>query len=169
MDNRPAIPSALRRQVLVEAGHRCAVPTCRQIPVDVHHIVPWADCHKHEFDNLIALCPTCHRRLHGGDIDRQSAKLYKQNLSILNSRYGEYEQRVLQYFIDNPDKEDIKLPFGQNTDILLMYLVRDELLIPLPDKRPVTVSAIGQMTSWYRLTDKGKVFITHWKSAQDVE
>jgi hypothetical protein len=137
--------------------------------VDIHHIIPWADCHKHEFDNLIALCPTCHRRLHGGDIDRQSAKLYKQNLSILNSRYGEYEQRVLQYFIDNPDKEDIKLPFGQNTDILLMYLVRDELLIPLPDKAPVTVSSRGRETLWYGLTERGKLFISHWKSAQDVE
>lgn len=169
MDSRPPIPAALKRQVLVEAGHRCAVSTCRQTPVDIHHIVPWENCHNHEFENLIALCPTCHRRVHTGEIDRKSVKLYKHNLSVLNSRYGEYEQRILQHFVDNPEEEYIKLPFGQHTDILLMYLVRDKLLVSLPDKRPVTVSSIGQETLWYGLTEKGKLFISHWKSAQDVD
>lgn len=169
MDSRPPIPAALKRQVLVEAGHRCAVPTCRQTPVDIHHIVPWENCHNHEFENLIALCPTCHRRVHTSEIDRKSVKLYKDNLSVLNSRYGEYEQRVLQHFVDSSEEEYIKLPFGQHTDILLMYLVRDKLLVPLPDKRPVTVSSRGQETLWYGLTEKGKLFISHWKFAQDVD
>jgi HNH endonuclease len=169
MDSRPPIPAALKRQVLVEAGHRCAVPTCRQTPVDIHHIVFWENRQDHEFENLIALCPTCHRRVHTGEIDKKSVNLYKHNLSVLNSRYGEYEQRVLQHFVDNPEEENIRLPFGQHTDILLMYLVRDKLLIPLPDKRPVSVSSRGQETLWYGLTEKGKLFISHWKFAQDVD
>src|SRR5690242_15797603 len=40
MANRPGIPRALQRQVLVEAGHRCSIPTCRQTPVEIHHIIP---------------------------------------------------------------------------------------------------------------------------------
>lgn len=169
MDNRPTIPAPLRRQILVEAGHRCAIPTCRQTPVELAHIIPWAKCQKHEFDNLIALCPTCHTRFDRGDIDKKSIEMYKQNLAVLNSRYGDYEQRVLQYFIDNPKTEYINLPFGQNTEILLMYLMRDGLLINLPEKRPVTVSSRGQESMWYELTEKGKLFISRWKSAENIE
>ena len=102
MNDRPAIPVRLRRQVLVEAGHRCAIPSCRQTPVELAHIISWAKCRKHEFENLIALCPTCHTRFDRGDIDKKSIEMYKQSLSVLNSRYGDYEQRILQYFIDTP-------------------------------------------------------------------
>jgi len=142
MSNRPTIPAALVREVKMESGHRCAIPTCKQTPVDIHHIVPWETCQTHEFDNLIALCPNCHRRA-DRDIDRKSIKMYKHNLSIVNSRYGDYERRILQYFVDNPDDRFIKLPYGENTDILLMFLIRDKLLLPQPDRGPVTVSARG--------------------------
>ena len=169
MDDRPAIPVRLRRQVLVEAGHRCAIPSCRQTPVELAHIISWAKCRKHEFENLIALCPTCHTRFDRGDIDKKSIEMYKQSLSVLNSRYGDYEQRILQYFIDTPEAEDIKLPYGQNTDILLMYLLRDGLLIDLPEKRPITMSSIGRVSMPYKLTDKGKNFISQWKSAENIE
>lgn len=33
-EDRPAIPAELRRRVLVKAGHRCAIPTCRRHPVE---------------------------------------------------------------------------------------------------------------------------------------
>jgi hypothetical protein len=169
MGDRPDIPIHLRRQVLVEAGHRCAIPTCRQTPVELAHIIPWAKCQKHEFENLIALCPTCHTRFDRGDIDKKSMEMYKQSLSVLNSRYGDYEQRILQYFIDTPEAEEIKLPYGQNTDILLMYLLRDGLLIDLPEKRPITMSSSGRVSMPYKLTDKGKHFISQWKSAENIE
>jgi len=81
MPDRPAIPADLRRRVLLEAGHRCAIHTCRHVDVDVHHIVPWAREREHRFENLIALCPNCHRRADAGDIDRQSLRLYKARLA----------------------------------------------------------------------------------------
>lgn len=83
---RPDIPADIRRAVLVEAGHRCAIPRCNQTELDIHHIVPWADCQKHEYSNLIALCPICHRRAHQGDIDRKSLFIYKENLAKEFSR-----------------------------------------------------------------------------------
>lgn len=67
--------------MLLEAGHRCAIHTCRHVDVDVHHIVPWAQCGEHQFENLIALCPNCHRRAERGDIDRKSLRLYKARLA----------------------------------------------------------------------------------------
>jgi hypothetical protein len=80
---RPEIPAGIRRSVLVEAGHRCAIPSCRNPDVDVHHIVPWEKCQTHEAENLIALCPNCHRRAHKGEIDRKSLHMYKVQLLSL--------------------------------------------------------------------------------------
>lgn len=51
---RPAIPRDVARAVKIEAGHRCAVPTCRQTSgLEVHHIVGYAKVKKHEIDNLM--------------------------------------------------------------------------------------------------------------------
>ena len=78
---RLAIPAEIKRAVLVEAGHRCAIPRCGQTELEIHHIVPWETCKKHEYSNLIALCLICHKRAHDGDIDRKSLFLYKENLA----------------------------------------------------------------------------------------
>ncbi|MFD9879993.1 HNH endonuclease [Streptomyces alboflavus] len=97
--DRPDIPMSLRRAALVEAGHRCAIPTCRQTPVELAHITPWVKVRKHAFENLIALCPTCHTRFDRGDIDRRSMLQYKVNLEVMNSRYTDFEQQLLRTFV----------------------------------------------------------------------
>lgn len=58
----------------------------------------------------MALCPTCHTRYDKGEIDRPAMRQYKANLSVVNSRYGDVEKRVL-------DRQVLKLshyrePFG---------------------------------------------------------
>lgn len=89
---RPPIPADLKRRILVEAGHRCAIPTCRSlVGVDIHHIVPWAECHKHEYANLIALCPNCHRMAHNGMIDRKSQFMYKDKLRLAHDQFSRFE------------------------------------------------------------------------------
>jgi Protein of unknown function (DUF3298)/HNH endonuclease len=80
VNDRPQIPADLRRRILVEAGHRCAIHSCRHPEVDLHHIVPWEQCKRHEYDNLIALCPNCHRRADSQEIDRSSLRMYKARL-----------------------------------------------------------------------------------------
>ncbi|MEV7166515.1 HNH endonuclease signature motif containing protein [Streptomyces microflavus] len=97
--DRPDIPVPLKRALLVEAGHRCAIPTCRQVPIVLAHITPWAKVKEHTFDNLIALCPTCHSRFDRGDIDRLSMLQYKANLEIVNQRYTETERQLLKVFL----------------------------------------------------------------------
>jgi hypothetical protein len=42
---------------MIEAGHRCAIPTCRAAaPLVIDHIVDWAVAKEHGFENLIVLC-----------------------------------------------------------------------------------------------------------------
>lgn len=81
---RRDISEATKRLVLVEAGHRCAIPTCRQTTTEIAHIIPWAKTQDDSSSNLIALCPTCHTRYdQKKEIDLKSMQMYKQNL--LNS------------------------------------------------------------------------------------
>jgi hypothetical protein len=79
-EKRPAIPTEIRREVLIETGHRCAIHTCTNTSnLDLHHIKPWSKCKEHQADNLIVLCPNCHRLAHDGTIDQKSLLEYKKN------------------------------------------------------------------------------------------
>ncbi|MFJ8006128.1 HNH endonuclease [Streptomyces fagopyri] len=176
-EGRPAIPAELRRQVLVEAGHRCAVPTCRQHPVDIEHIVDWATVKKHEFENLIALCPTCHRRKGSGpdQIDRKALRQYKANLAVLNSRYSDLERRLIESYAGlfrsgqaSPANLPV-LPLGTGSWLHLMYLVRDGYLAQVQwQGASVQMSGVPALEA-YQLTPAGAEFVQRWAAAQPLD
>ncbi len=162
---REPIPATVKRAVLVEAGHRCAIPTCRQVPVEIAHIVPYAKKRDNSFDNLIALCPTCHTRFDSGQIDRQSMRQYKANLSVVSSRYSDLERRLIEHFVDNPRQDTIFLP-GE-LQLLLGYLVKDGLL----EVKTKLVPAIGGSiftNDEYYLTRAGKEFVGHLRGNEPL-
>lgn len=164
MENRPAIPTKIRRAVLVEAGHRCAIPTCRQTPVELAHIVPWSKVKEHTFDNLIALCPTCHTRFDRGDIDKLSIEQYKANLVLINDRYNDFEIRILESFYNNQEQVEIKIPGGM--DLMLAYLVKDGLIVK---KGEVAIYFNGVPShEIYGITDLGKQFIINWVAGRTI-
>lgn len=120
--DRPAIPSEIKRDVLVEAGHRCAIPTCRYTQVELHHIIPWEICKRHDFDNLIALCPNCHRRADVGEIDRKALRIYKARLSAtigMQPHTAEQTQAsITESVIGNPGYEfDFEYPIFEEMDL----------------------------------------------------
>ncbi|KQO05214.1 HNH endonuclease signature motif containing protein [Sphingomonas sp. Leaf242] len=88
---RPHVPADVRRLVLVEAGHACALRVCGETTyVELHHI----DENRENNDpaNLIALCDMHHKMAHDGKIDRKSLRLYKERLSA--SRESEIVERL---------------------------------------------------------------------------
>lgn len=101
LGNRSSIPAGLRRKVLLEAGHRCAIPTCRFPTTEIAHIEPYSVVQKHEYHNLIALCPNCHTRFDHGEIDRKSMLAYKRKIAFLSDRYSKFELNVLNYLRNN--------------------------------------------------------------------
>ena len=65
---------AVRREVLIEASYRCAVPRClTALAIDVHHIDENAS--NNDPSNLIALCPTCHSAFHRKTYSVEAIKL----------------------------------------------------------------------------------------------
>ena len=144
--------------MLIEAGHRCAIPACRQVPVEIAHIVPWAKCRDHTLENLIALCPTCHTRFDKGEIDRKSMVAYKHALILRNSRYGDLEQRVLRLCVRNKTDEVWLLA---DLEILVLYLLEDGLLEDTGQSKPVGAAG-APLQKLYKLTTKGKEYIARW-------
>jgi hypothetical protein len=167
-DDRPPLPRQLERDVLMEAGHRCAIPTCKQTPVMIAHIVPYSEVKNHTFDNLIALCPTCHKRYDDGDIDRKSMRLYKAKLSIINNMYGDLEKRLLEYFVEHPEISEVPLIASKENEIQLMYAVRDGLIRWVREENGSGADfANTYMLAVYEITPKGKEFIRKWLSDEE--
>ncbi|WP_165959796.1 HNH endonuclease signature motif containing protein [Nonomuraea longispora] len=105
----------MERKILIEAGHRCAIPTCRATPVEIAHIDPWAKVLEHRPENLIALCPTCHTRYDRHEIDRQSMLAYKRQLQQLQNDSGHPTQPLIKspYMISTlviVDEHGIQVP-----------------------------------------------------------
>lgn len=117
----PKIPAELRRRVLIEAGHRCAIPTCHAIVCDVHHIVPWKECKRHDYKNLIALCPNCHRQAEQGRIDKKSLHKYKANLRFTIEKYSQFETDIL--FELSKDKSGQGLPIPNYLRLLVTRIL----------------------------------------------
>ena len=74
--------------VLIEAGYRCAVPTCRNIlALDMHHIWEVSAGGGDDPTNLIALCPTCHALYHRGTISSDAIFAYKAMLVAIGRAF----------------------------------------------------------------------------------
>jgi hypothetical protein len=128
----------------------------------VAHLSPWEKVKAHTFDNLIALCPTCHTRYDNGGIDRRAMLQYKANLSILNGRYGDLERRVLRYFADHRDRNWIYLSKG--FDILLMYLFDDGFLVGTNELK----YRFSKEETLYHITAQGREFVEKRLSAESL-
>jgi hypothetical protein len=171
--SRDTVPAEVRRAVLVEAGHRCAIPTCRATTTEIAHIVPWADTQDNSFGNLIALCPNCHTRFdQKKEIDRLAVKMYKHNLGILNNRYGEFERRLFEVLAESDERVFV---LGAAGDLLVANAVKDGFFedkhvqgMNLDIKSDTGYSKSFPMTFTSWVTDAGVEFIKRFARGADI-
>src|SRR5258708_1616521 len=75
---RPEIPAEIKRQLMVECGHRCAC--CGEATsLEKAHIIPWGNNKEHKAENLLVLCAVCHTRSHDEEWDRLTLLAYKRD------------------------------------------------------------------------------------------
>jgi hypothetical protein len=167
------IPAEIRRQVLLESGHSCAIPTCQFPATEFAHIEPFAEVKRHEVSNIIALCPNHHHLFDQKKvIDRKSMRAYKLKLQFLNKRYTKYELRLLALLAEKP----YVLAGGE---IQVMGLLQDGLIANtktfMTQSIVVTDNTTGQkvfednfvVNFAATLTDKGRRFVETWKSQSE--
>ena len=154
MTTRPAIPQEIKNSVLVEAGHRCSIPTCRTAtPIEIAHIVPWAESQDHSAENLIVLCANCHALQEKGHVSRNALRQYKRNLKILNGRYNDFEKRIFEHIID---RKFILL--GPGADIQLSHAIKDGILYICDVNLPLGKTQLSVNTNIGRFKVKGPPF-----------
>ena len=159
-DRFAGVLMARKRMALAEAGHRCAIPTCRHPTTEIAHIVPESQSHDDSFKNLIALCEKCQKK----EIDAQAIRGYKRNLAILNSRYSEFERRVFDQIAETDQRSFIVEP---GFDILLLHAVNDGLLKRVELAR--VGAQRGEPTHYtYEVTDEGLDFINRYVCGEDI-
>ncbi|XXZ49910.1 HNH endonuclease signature motif containing protein [Streptomyces cavourensis] len=189
--NREWIPMPLQRALLVEAGHRCAIPTCRQWPTDFAHIDPYEKVQEHTFENMIVLCPVCHRRYDNTkEIDRKSMLQYKQNLAVLNSRYTDTERQLMQallkmlremnedfkqrgwppYQLSEPGLVgDSSLRISADMWWVVSNLLEDGLIeLHQERKKELTEGEWLRGAQMILITEKGREFLEHWVNAEPL-
>lgn len=72
-------PIKVRRSLLVESGHRCAI--CEDsAPLQFHHILEYSQLKHHDPAHMLAVCGTCHSKISVGQIDYQAQREYKDRL-----------------------------------------------------------------------------------------
>jgi 5-methylcytosine-specific restriction endonuclease McrA len=156
--NRPAVPADLKRRVLVEAGHRCAIPTCRYIEVEIHHIEPWSTCLRHEYQNLIALCPNCHARADKGVIDRKALRLYKLNLRFAHDKFSQLEMDMLFELHEMPSHNGA--PWSPFMTIFFKRLFDAGYVKNVRSGRGgVSINGIDASPTLLLITDEGRSFV----------
>lgn len=116
---RHKIAEATRREVLTEAGYRCAVPTCRTtLALDLHHLVRVADGGGNQAANLLALCPNCHGLYHRGVIHAEAIRVWKGLLVSLNEGIGRDAKDLL--LLLSPENKHGR-PIWLSSDGVLKY------------------------------------------------
>lgn len=92
--------------------------------------------------------------------------IYKHNLGVLSSRYGELEQRLLDMFAHESENHVLKAP--RNMDFEFMYLLRDGLLDRVEQKGGVFIGDVRQGPEIYVLTVAGIDFVNRWREGRAV-
>lgn len=72
-------PVAVRRELLIEAKHRCAICGEKSI-IEFHHIIDFSKVQHYDTKHMIALCPTDHALCTKGRIDKTTQYKFKEKL-----------------------------------------------------------------------------------------
>lgn len=75
-DQQRKIKPTLKRQLVAEAGGKCANPGCSNWRSHIHHIKHWAVYKCHNAADMIAICPSCHDSAHHGSLKISDDVLY---------------------------------------------------------------------------------------------
>jgi len=157
MNNRPDIPAEIKRKVLLEAGHRCAIPTCRYTEsLELHHIEPYSKVKEHTAENIISLCPNCHRMAHDGKIDKKSLQIYKRNLRFTYDRFTQVEADLLFELYKGGD--NILVPWNTTMLFLLRRLI-DAKYINTRLAGGFALGGVDMSPVWVFLTEEGKKYM----------
>ena len=138
MPSRPPISRPIKRKVLHESCHRCAV--CGfGLSIELAHVVPWRDLPVHSVENLIALCANCHTMAHNAKWTARDYEVYKKQPWALRTHAAvplTAPQRAMVDFILARDAASI----GDAQRVQLVHMVAAYAGVMIGDVKIVAVA-----------------------------
>jgi hypothetical protein len=92
------------------------------------------------------------------EVDRQSIRMFKRNLEILNSRYSDFERRVFDQIAETDQRSFI---VEAGFEVLLLHAVRDGLLKRV-ELSPVAIQRGEPTHHKYEVTDAGLNLVSRY-------
>jgi HNH endonuclease len=165
----------MRQAVLMEAGYKCANPTCRHIlTLELHHIVWVKDGGGNDPSNLVALCPNCHSLHTTGHIPKDAVDTWKSLLVSLNNPHRASADLLLVLYNEGQglaqvtDQSSQPPPFrftGDGLGVLAGILTSG--LVEISRRFSGASFTGGGMPSFeVRLTDAGRRLVEAWRSGR---
>jgi hypothetical protein len=154
---RTAIPVDIKLAVLHQAGYKCGNPVCRTlVTLDIHHLAPVSKGGKNDPDNLLVLCPNCHRLHHHGEIPLASLRAWKMLLLALNEAF---DRRSIDLLLTLESTSPL-VSGGEGVlecaALIAAGLVRSE--------SQLLTWAMGPPSYVLCLTEKGRAFVASWRA-----
>ena len=153
--------------MLIEAGYRCASPTCRNIlALDLHHIEEVHAGGGNEVANLIALCPTCHALYTRGTIPREAIDAWK---TVLVGLSHAFDQEAIDNLLYVRKTQGLIPPVLISSDGLLKFsrlIAADLVAFEHKQTQYGYVAASGW---WVYLTARGNRIIDAWFSGSRTD
>ena len=119
--------------------------------------MPYAKCKEHKYENLIVLCPNCHRSAHKKRIDRKSLRHYKANLRYAHDRFSNLEVDILHKLYKESENSLLQFPF--NMLILVNRILDAEYINYKLPQNSVEILGMEMKPAYLFLTDKGREYI----------
>lgn len=163
-NRRDKIPVDVQRNVFIECGFRCAVPTCRYpVPLEVHHLCHVSEGGGNNEENLLVLCRNCHGMYHEKTITAEALMVYKRNIQALTQSF---DQKGLDVLLLLSDLGKISCK-GEGL-LSIAGLVASGFVSCKTEKGIITNLPSPGPTYHLQLTKKGKDHLNSWKSGQPL-
>lgn len=127
--SRKGIPVNVERRLLAESMGRCMNPDCKEELfinnsdiIERAHIMPYYETEDNSFDNLIVLCPNCHKKF--DKINTISENMVKEWKEI---RKNELEKFFSEKFKSFNELKKVVVPIlSENNSIYANYYIGEE-------------------------------------------
>ena len=138
---RKKIKPAVKRQIVEEAGNKCANPGCTNWRVHIHHIEHWAVYESNDKKILIAVCPACHDAIHHGTLEIPDEVLYtwkhikRTKIPEISHLYVEPGEEIKlltgTIAVSTTNQEVIVFQLSQNNSLKFRILDEDIMMLNL--------------------------------------
>lgn len=124
-------PVAIRRELLIESKHRCAI-CLDSAPIQYHHMLEFGKINHHDPQHMLAICGTCHDMCSTGKIDYKCQCEYKRKLRApshtdSNELKRTADLKTLEMLFSFIPRKRISAFFDEAGDRRLHYYLFDEI------------------------------------------